>query len=345
MATRSPRAKALEIRDFVLDRVAEGADNVSTLASKKFGISRQAAHRYLHQFVDEGILEATGETRNRKYSLKPLEEKTFKGEISPDLKEDVVWREEFLPMMRTVPRNVLRICEYGFTEMLNNAIDHSSGSTVSVTVIMTKRSLEIRILDNGIGIFQKIQNELKLAHPREAILELSKGKLTTDPAHHTGEGVFFTMRAFDKFAILSGPLYFSHTEPHDDWLIEDKEELKGTYVLLTMALSSKRNLEETFNRFASVKDDYSFTKTNVPVALARIGQENLISRSQAKRLLSRFERFRKVWLDFQGVDVIGQAFADEIFRVYAKEHPDVHLTWIHASAQVKKMIERALKAV
>ena len=55
-------------------------------------------------------------------------------------------------------------------------------------------------------------------------------------------------------------------------------------------------------------DDYSFAKTVVPVRLAKIGDENLVSRSQAKRLLQRVDRFRCVVLDFDQVGSIGQAF-------------------------------------
>ena len=54
------------------------------------------------------------------------------------------------------------------------------------------------------GIFKKIQKALDLLDERHAILELAKGKLTTDPKHHTGEGIFFTSRMFDEFTILSG---------------------------------------------------------------------------------------------------------------------------------------------
>lgn len=344
MATRSPTAKVREIREFVLDRVADGSENLTGLVSDKFSISRQAANRHLHALVQEGALDASGQTRNREYKLKPIREKHFRTAILPTLGEDVIWREELLPVIRTVPSNVLNICEYGFTEMLNNAIDHSSGQFVSVSAALTRRNVDITIFDDGVGIFKKIQNELNLIHPREAILELSKGKVTTDPAHHTGEGIFFTLRAFDRFSILSGSLFFSHTEPHDDWLIEDKDEKKGTWVSLTIALKSQRNLNEIFDRYASEDDDYRFTSTNVPVALARIGQENLVSRSQAKRLLARFEKFKKVWLDFQGVDSIGQAFADEIFRVYAHEHPGVNIRWVRTTPQVERMIRRAVGA-
>lgn len=77
------------------------------------------------------------------------------------------------------------------------------------------------------------------------------------------------------------------------------------------------------------------------VKLAQYGNDQLISRSQAKRLLARVELFKIVIFDFSGVDFIGQAFADEIFRVFAIQHPEVELTAVHANNKVKQMIERA----
>jgi uncharacterized protein (DUF1330 family) len=68
-------------------------------------------------------------------------------------------------------------------------------------------------------------------------------------------------------------------------------------------------------------EDFDFSKTIVPMKLAQLGDEQLISRSQAKRLIARFDRFKIVILDFKDVNEIGQAFADELFRVYAKCTP------------------------
>jgi hypothetical protein len=51
------------------------------------------------------------------------------------------------------------------------------------------------IIQNGVGIFKKIQNALGLEDERHAVLELSRGKLTADPARHTGEGIFFVADA------------------------------------------------------------------------------------------------------------------------------------------------------
>jgi len=76
------------------------------------------------------------------------------------------------------------------------------------------------------------------------------------------------------------------------------------------------------------------------VKLALYEGEALVSRSQAKRLSMRFERFRYVVLDFSGVKEICQAFADELFRIFAEAHPQVLLTWINTTDSVENMIKR-----
>ena len=73
--------------------------------------------------------------------------------------------------------------------------------------------------------------------------------------------------------------------------------------------------------------------------------EFLLSRSQAKRLISRLDRFIEVRLDFKGITQIGQAFADEIFRVFANKHPDVHLVPVNTSADVANLIKRVQSAL
>lgn len=200
------------------------------------------------------------------------------------------------------------------------------------------------VVDDGIGIFRKIARALDLPDERLALLELSKGKLTTDPRRHPGEGVFFTSRMFDRFAIESAKLVFDHdvAEPADILFdVEMSEDASGTEVLMQLAIDATRTSKQVFDEFSSGPDDHAFAKTIVPVRLARIGDENLISRSQAKPLLQRVDRFRIVILDFEGVTVMGQAFADEIFRVFANQHPEVELLAIHAVADVQQMIRRA----
>ena len=46
-------------------------------------------------------------------------------------------------------------------------------------------------------------------------------------------------------------------------------------------------------------------------------------------------------LDFFGVASIGQAFADEVFRVFSGKRPEVQLVPIPAPSEVRQMISRA----
>lgn len=340
------RLRGEDIRRFILDNVPDHPSDVSRVTSKHFNITRQAVNKHLQRLTSENTLTETGKTRSRSYKLAPLVEWKGHYPISPTLAEDVVWTEDVKPVLGPLPENALSIWHYGFTEMFNNAIDHSGGSNIYVSIRKTAVSTEMVISDDGVGIFKKIQKAMSLLDERHAILELSKGKLTTDPKRHTGEGIFFTSRSVDTYDILSGGVYFWHTfGKNEDWLIErDSSETEGTFVFMRLHNHTARTLKKIFDQFSS-GDDYGFNKTVVPVKLAKYGGDQLISRSQAKRLLARVELFRVVMFDFTGVDTIGQAFADEIFRVFAEGHPTIDLIPLHANSQVKRMIERAKSGI
>lgn len=316
------------------------ARNVAAETARHFGISKQAASRHLHALEDGGMVRSTGKGNTKTTWLIPVLLKAWEFPLA-NLREDIVWRESLAPLLADLPENVRDMWHYGITEMVNNAIDHSEGTTLKLQLVRTALDLEVRITDDGEGIFHRLQRLLGLYDPREAILELAKGKLTTDPDNHTGEGIFFTSRAFDSFTIMSRTLYFSHTAEHDDWLIDHDSEIPGTTVYLKLDNSCKRTMKAVYDQFAE-PDELSFNKTIVPVRLVRHEGEKLVSRSQAKRLVSRFEKFKTVILDFSDVEEIGQAFADEIFRVFSSSHPEVSLTSIHKTPEVQKMIERAL---
>ncbi len=147
---------------------------------------------------------------------------------------------------------------------------------------------------------------------------------------------------FDYYEIEANDLQFSHDEKHDFLKEEPCPFVKGTVVFMKIALDSERTTSEVFNQFMNAPKDFDFSKTIVPMKLARLGDEQLISRSQAKRLIPKFDRFKKVIPDFKSVNEIGQAFADELFRVYVNEHPQVELTPVNMSEQVEKMWLRAV---
>lgn len=335
------RASSESIQRFVIEQVDAHPSDIARITAAKFKISRQAVGKHLQKMISGGALTLEGQTLSRFYSLPAITwQKSYS--LATTLEEDLVWREDIAPLIGTPSANALGIWHYGFTEMLNNVIDHSAGTELSIALHKSAIATRLSIHDNGVGIFRKIQSVLDLLDERHAVLELAKGKLTTDPDRHTGEGIFFTSRMFDEFEILSGGIHFSHQpKSRQDWIQDAQEGSMGTRVSLKLDNKTSKTAKKVFDQFTS-GDDYGFTKTVVPVRLAQYGEENLVSRSQAKRLLARVDKFKTVILDFMGVESIGQAFADEIFRVFAKQNSQVELLRINANSSVERMIRRAL---
>lgn len=310
--------------------------------STALGLTRQTVIARVRVLVDAGYLAKSGTTRPT-YRLGPNRRATFLHSLR-GLEEDRVWSRDVAPLLRGLSANVIDICHHGLTQMVNNAIDHSGGTHLRVHVDRVRERLAFVVSDDGVGILRKITAALDLPDLRLALLELSKGKLTTDPGRHTGEGVFFTSHMFDRFRIASGELVFDCGEEQAGDLLDDIEPpyaQRGTTVLMEIATRSKHTAKQVFDKFSSGPEDYAFVKTVVPVRLAKRGEENLVSRSQAKRLMQRIERFKSVVLDFASVAGIGQAFADEVFRVFANAHPHIELVPIHAKPAVQQMIRRA----
>ena len=338
------RTRGEEIRKFILDNIEKHPLDLAKFVGEAFGISRQAVNRHIQHLVEQDLIEIIGSPRSPKYILKFKTLWLQSYPLDGKLEEDRVWRTDIYPLLGQLPRNVEDIMHYGFTEILNNAIEHSGGTSVMVSIERTALDFRIIINDDGEGIFKKIQRTLNLYDERESVLELAKGKLTTDPSRHTGEGIFFTSHAFSQLVIVSGGVIFSHEFGEDeDLILETNKNESGTTVFLELSHHITYSLKSIFDQFTS-GDDFAFSKTVVPVELAQYGNESLMSRSQAKRVLNRIEKFKTVAFDFARVETIGQAFADEIFRVFANSHPEIELHPINANLDVQDMINRALSA-
>jgi anti-sigma regulatory factor (Ser/Thr protein kinase) len=335
--------KSSEIRQFIFDQVAQNPSGLTNLIVQKFGISRQAAARYLQDMARDGQIIAEGTTKDRIYKRGLMRIITKKYVLNGSQEESEIWSNDFMSLCEGLKENVVRICEYGFTEMVNNAIDHSNGKNLIISMSRNTKVIRFAVIDDGVGIFRKIKEDHHLADERQSILELSKGKLTSDPEKHSGQGIFFSSKAFEGFSIHSYDLVFGHDPQEEEPRISVvPDSWKGTAVYMQLRLDSDKRLKDVFNEFANPEDDnYSFDKTVVPVRLIQYEGKSLLSRSQAKRLLSRVENFRTVLLDFEGIQSVGPAFADEIFRVYKTGHPRVKLMPTNASEEILKTIQQA----
>jgi anti-sigma regulatory factor (Ser/Thr protein kinase)/23S rRNA pseudoU1915 N3-methylase RlmH len=325
------RPSGTDIQRFILTHTEKHPSDIARFTSEQFGISRQAITKHIQRLLSEKLLTSTGGTKATIYTLGIIEDWKKTYQIAQGVREDVILDSDIIPALGNLPENLLSIWSTAFTEMYNNVLDHSAATEATVEIKKTAVDTQMTIHDNGIGVFKKIQQALGLPDERYAIVQLAKGKFSTDPSRHSGEGIFFTSRMFDSFDIVANGLSFRKTSQ------EGMAKLSGTTVWMKINNFSTKVPKDVYDLFT---EDFKFTKTAVPVRLAQVGSTGLVSRSQAKRILEGIDRFKVVSLDFTGVDWIGQGFADEMFRVYQNAHPHVQLLVEGASPDVSAMIQR-----
>src|SRR5262249_25501367 len=120
--------------------------------ARAIGISRQAAHRHLAALVREGVARAEGRGRAVKYrraASLPLAKRYPRAVIA----EDRVWSELTAahPAIGSLRSNARSVFRYAFTEMLNNAIEHSGSRDVEVRFEAVPGGLAFEIIDQGRG--------------------------------------------------------------------------------------------------------------------------------------------------------------------------------------------------
>ncbi len=258
------------------------------------------------------------------------------------LAEDVIWRRVVgdLDLDRESPAG--KIMGYAFTEMLNNAIDHSGSDTATITWWTAPDQWSFEVRDYGIGAYPKLRQGLNLASDFEAVQELSKGKRTTDRQRHTGEGIFFTSKVVDLFRMTSSGVRWTVDNLRDDTALGVVPILEGTSVVCQIDPESERSLAAIFREFSR---DHAFVRTRPVVKLFEIGT-TFVSRSEARRLLDGLEAdFDTVEVDFAGVTDVGQGFVDELVRVWPALHPDKTVVPTNMNEAVRFMIERGLSRV
>jgi DNA-binding MarR family transcriptional regulator len=304
------------------------------------GLSRQALSLHLRSLIETGQVVRSGSTRGAHYSLvsrAPAAMAISRTLHTHDLDEDRVWNEVAVRfnLYRTLRPNVEAITRYAFTEMLNNATEHSEADHCLIRFRLEAGAVSFEVRDSGIGAFHSIASKLHLADEEAALIELLKGRTTTMREAHSGEGIFFTSRAADRFTLRSHRIQIEWNKARDDVFVSKTRFLPGTEVRFAVQRGSRRRLEAVFSEFAPQEYDFQFQKTTVLVKLLR---RDYVSRSEARRLMANLEKFREIVLDFRDVQSVGQGFADEVFRVFARRYPALTISTENTNAVIEAMI-------
>ncbi len=350
MANQNPRApaklkpseRAAAIRAFVLDNVGAHPDDIAAMVGDAFALTRAAVSLHLLRLTGEGVLEASGNTRQRRYRLAPAARASFEVRLDPDLSADAVFASRVAPVLDGGRASVVDLCRHAFAAALDNARDHSGADVAAIVVERTVAAVEIAVTDRGTGLFEKIRRHFGLPDARRAALELAKGRLTTDPLHHAGEGLFLATEMLDAIDIHCPNLSVARVrDATGGWSATagfDGLTGVGTRLAMRVALDSGRTVAGVL---ASWHDGEGVRRrAHVPVGLARYPREPLVSRAQARAVLGRLESFPEATLDFEGVEAIGDDFAEEIFGVFARAHPGTAIVPARASEAVAATIDR-----
>jgi anti-sigma regulatory factor (Ser/Thr protein kinase) len=254
------------------------------------------------------------------------------------LDEDLPWRSTFAPCLALAP-NVARMAQHVFTELLNNAIDHSAGTRITVSARQTPWQLQMLFSDDGRGVFDAIGQHFQITDPACAMLELAKGKLSTMPDRHTGRGLFFAAKLADVFDLhANGQAFQQRDWQRDQWHAGKPACPRGTSVYVAISLETERALDEVLKRYSVDGSGSRFERTVVPLALLTKPQVALESRATARRVADRLGLFKQVELDFAGLRDVGHGFVDELWRVFARSHPEISLVPVNMSPQVAELV-------
>ena len=235
------------------------------------GISRQAVHRYLRG-TPRGRTprQQRPRTAARYFSAEQTFHRVFQRQ---GLAEDTVWNEvrrAFPQLGEPAAAKAQRALNYAFTEMLNNAIDHSSSPDVDVSFDLTKGDGKFAIVDRGIESTRAFGPASGSRISLEALQEISKGKVTTQPEMHSGQGIFFTSKVADLFELEGNGLRWTVDNRRDDVAIADVPTMPGTSVRFELSLTTSTDFAEISARYA--QDDHQFDTSRIVVKLFESGR-------------------------------------------------------------------------
>lgn len=327
-------------RQAILDYIEHNGSATGPELAGFLGVTRQAVSPHLRRLLADAKIVKTGSTRAARYfpfeSAAPA--RTLKRDLAlGGLDESDVYEHIAIALTLTqLPHSVESIMHYAFTEVLNNAIDHSMSERCTVEVRLDAAKITFSVRDTGIGVFYSIADKFDLQNEHDAMIELIKGKTTTQPHAHSGEGIFFVSRAADRFSLRSHRLQIEWDNKRADVFVSEPKFLKGTLASFEIDRTSRTRLENVFAEFAPEEYDFQFLKTRVLVKLLR---QDYVSRSEAKRLLHNLDKFSEIELDMRDVRSVGQGFADEVFRVFATAHPDIAIRCVNASDAVTAIVK------
>ena len=327
-----------QIKDFILENLTRHQKDIIKASIRKFGLSRQAILKHMHTLISEDRVVAYGKTRDRFYELKPLVNFSKTVDIKNSFFPDEILKKQILPNLNSVALNIYEICEFSIMALLSNALDHAQATKLHYKLYVSPNDVHFVLSDNGIGIFENLNNSLILEDIQVAAIEIAKGRITTDPQNHGGDELMTVIHLFDKVTIDSSGICLTYYNKKNEWTVTRSSQQKGTRIHLEIKSNSRRTCQEIFRQIF----DRENKLVRIPVNLVRSDGEQVNSRIQAQSLLHNIKDLTEIEFDFKNIELIGPAFADELVRKTKEKNQIANIKWTNSTKMVDLLMSRAI---
>ena len=327
-----------QIKDFILENLTRHQKDIIKASIRKFGLSRQAILKHMHALISEDRVVAYGKTRDRFYELKPLVNFAKTVDIKNSFFPDEILKKQILPNLNSVALNIYEICEFSIMALLSNALDHAQATKLHYKLYVFPNDVHFVLSDNGIGIFENLNNSLILEDIQVAAIEIAKGRITTDPQNHGGDELMTVIHLFDKVTIDSSGICLTYYNKKNEWTVTRSSQQKGTRIHLEIKSNSRRTCQEIFRQIF----DRENKLVRIPVNLVRSDGEQVNSRIQAQSLLHNIKDLTEIEFDFKNIELIGPAFADELVRKTKEKNQIADIKWTNSTKMVDVLMSRAI---
>jgi DNA-binding transcriptional ArsR family regulator len=233
------RPQTESIREFILDRVADGPKSVARQVAQAYGISRQAANRHLDALVEAGVLEQDGATRSKEYRLRRVAILSREVRVTPVLNADRLWSDHIAPVLAGDRAATRDLCRGAFGELVGNIIAHAGASWINMSFEMTARSIEVVVEDDGHGIFNRLAERIGGSSARGAA-ELMVRHANQRSMSFPASRLSLLARNFESFVITSSGETVAYFAATDSWSVTPGESpAHGTRVSMRLCRAEK----------------------------------------------------------------------------------------------------------
>src|SRR3989344_2924171 len=153
----------MDIRRLILRKLAKKKTLKASDIVRATGFSRAYINRFFQELQNEGKIVLLGKANRSRYASTKTARGAKKELLSvsrilknKNLSEDLVLDgiKQDTGIFLDLSKNIANIIDYSFTEMLNNAIEHSRSSEIAIQMKRDKSGISFEVVDSGIGIFR-----------------------------------------------------------------------------------------------------------------------------------------------------------------------------------------------